>query len=290
MNKKPFYFSIDLEDFHYDVMRSMGSKNIKIKKNDLLESYSIVKKISEKYFHSKKITFFVTGVLARKFPFLIKKIFEDGNEIACHYNYHERISESNKQDLIKNLNEAIYSIESIIGEKPVGFRAPFFGIEEENIWAYEEIAKRFKYDSSFRTSKPLKFFGNNHSFKANNQKIEEYYVYCRKILSGLKMRSGGTYFRLFPIKSTLKTMIDAYENGHIPLLYLHPYDLTQEHNFFVNWNEMGQENFFKKMIFWIRQFQWSHMGHKSIEEKIKIISNHFEHQGPMRDILKNEKY
>ena len=85
-------------------------------------------------------------------------------------------------------------------------------------------------------------------------------------------------------------MIDAYENGHIPLLYLHPYDLTQEHNFFVNWNEMGQENFFKKMIFWIRQFQWSHMGHKSIEEKIKIISNHFEHQGPMRDILKNEKY
>ena len=26
------------------------------------------------------------------------------------------------------------------------------------------------------------------------------------------------------------------------------------------------------------------------DNKIKIISNHFEHQGLMRDILKNEKY
>ena len=114
--------------------------------------------------------------------------------------------------------------------------------------------------------------------------MKEYYIYCRKTFFGFKIRSGGTYLRLFPINTIIKTMKDSYKDGHIPLVYLHPYDLTKECNFFVKWNEIGNKNLLKKIIFWIRQFQWSHIGHKSVENKLKIISKHFEHQGPMREI------
>ena len=44
-------------------MRSMGNKNIKIKKNDLLKSYSIVKQISENILIVKKLHFLLPEYL-----------------------------------------------------------------------------------------------------------------------------------------------------------------------------------------------------------------------------------
>ena len=90
--------------------------------------------------------------MARKFPELVKKIFSDGHEIACHYNFHDNINLTNRYDFAKNLDDAIESIKKATGENPLGFRAPNFAIDEENLWAYEELAKRFQYDSSYKTS------------------------------------------------------------------------------------------------------------------------------------------
>ena len=80
-------------------------------------------------------------------------------------------------------------------------------------------------------------------------------------------------------------MIECDRNGHIPLVYLHPYDLTLEHNFWVNWNSLYPANLIKKILFWTRQFQWSHLGHKSVEYKLSKITEVFEHQGPMRNLI-----
>ena len=176
MKKIPFYFSIDFEDCAYDFSRSIGNPSPEFREEALETSYLRAEYFSNRFFDGKKMTFFVTGVVARNFPQLIKKIYDNGHEIGCHYNFHDNINCSNRDDFSKNLDIAIESIENIIGEKPLGFRAPNFAINQENTWAYEELAKRFAYDSSYRTSTPLNKTLAGRKFNFNGNNLYEYYI------------------------------------------------------------------------------------------------------------------
>jgi hypothetical protein len=287
--KLPFYFSIDLEDQVYDVGRAIGNPDPEIREKALFRSYERFSYLADKYLNSRKITFFTTGVLARNCPELIKKIHQDGHEIACHYNFHDHINLSNRKDFARNLDEAIESIEHVIGEKPIGFRAPSFSIEPENIWAYEELAKRFLYDSSFRTSEPMKL--KNRQFQFNGDKLYEFFIYENPVLlKSFKMKSGGTFFRLFSASYTLDTMKKSYELGHIPLIYMHPYELTLNKDFWISWHDYRYLSFFKRIYKWSRQTQWSHLGHYGVERKLEIICNSFEHKGPMKLLTEDRRY
>ena len=77
MEKIPFYFSIDFEDYTHDLGRSIGNPKPESREKALELSYLRAQYFSERFFNGKKITFFVTGILARKSPELIKKIFND---------------------------------------------------------------------------------------------------------------------------------------------------------------------------------------------------------------------
>ena len=120
MEKIPFYFSIDFEDYTHDLGRSIGNPKPESREKALELSYLRLQYFSERFFNGKKITFFVTGVLARKSPELIKRIFDDGHEIGCHYNFHDNINLTTREDFAYNLDAAIESIHEIIGEKPLG--------------------------------------------------------------------------------------------------------------------------------------------------------------------------
>jgi hypothetical protein len=288
MQKIPFFFSIDFEDFTYDYSRSLGNPSPEFREEALEISYLRAEYFSNRFFNGRKMTFFVTAVLARNFPKLIKKIFDNGHEIGCHYNFHDNINSSNRENFSKNIDIAIESIENIIGVKPLGFRAPNSAIDEENIWAYEELAKRFEYDSSYRTSTTLNktLFGRKFNFKDNY--LYEYYIFGLPILLGsFALRTGGTFLRLFPSSYTIQAMKKSHEFGHIPLVYLHPYELTLNSDFWLTWRDLSYLPFPKRLIKWARQLQWHKLGHKSVEKKIEDICNLFEHQGPMNLLLKN---
>jgi len=280
--RKPFYFSIDLEDFCYDLKRSLGDPKPSSNLEALEKSYRIIQKFSEDYLDGKKITFFTTGILAKKHPEFLKRIHEDGHEIGCHYNFHDNIFLSNRKEFSNQLDQAISSIEKAIGEKPIGFRAPNFAINPENKWAYEELALRFKYDSSYQTSSNIEdvdYF--------NNLNLKEFFIYVMPILRGkFNFRAGGTFFRLFPSSTTIKCMVEGSSMGHVPLLYLHPYEFTPD--FWVTWKELSFMPFIERLIIWFRQLQWCWLGHRSVKKKIKDIVALFEHQGPMNRIVETE--
>ncbi len=285
MKKLPIYFSIDFEDFFFDTCRDIGHKCPGQRKSALDKSYVLIKNICEKYLDNKKITFFVTGILTEKYPEIIKKIHNDGHEIGCHYYFHDKIKDANRNEFISNLDKAIKIIENVTGESPLGFRAPFFAIDESNDWAYEEIAKRFKYDSSFKTPKQIEeinYFNNDIYFK----NFREFYIYEHSIFFNLfKFRTGGSYLRLFSANKLKIALENTYKKGHLPLLYLHPYDITQNQEFKLSWNDLSPLTINKRIYFWLRQLQWSKLGHRTVEEKIKHIFEFFEHQGPMKDAL-----
>ena len=73
-NKIPFYFSVDFEDFYHDKKRQLGHSNPDALEKPLWKSYEKIKKICENLFSNKKITFFSTGILAKKAPDLLSNI------------------------------------------------------------------------------------------------------------------------------------------------------------------------------------------------------------------------
>ena len=284
--KIPFYFSVDFEDFYYDSGRRLGCPNPTFKIEAVKKSYRIINKYCDQFFNGKRITFFVTAVLARKVPELIKQIFDDGHEIASHYNFHDNVDNETADSFAKNLDIAIDTLHSITGERPLGFRAPNFAISNNNIFAYKELAKRFEYDSSYKTSKYANQVTKNGKFSFGNDNLREFCVYGMPyIFDNFIIRTGGTFLRLFPAYLTIQAMKKAFSRQHVPILYLHPYEILTEKEFWFTWKDLKFMNLKQRSAFWLRQNQWSNLGNKTVEKKIEAICKVFEHQGPMREIL-----
>ena len=285
-DKLPFYFSVDFEDFYYDTNRRLGNPYPTFKLEAVKKSYEIINKYSEQFFDGRRITFFVTAVLARKAPDLIHKIFSDGHEIACHYNFHDNVDNATAETFGENLDIAIETLHSITGEQPVGFRAPNFAISADNTFAYEELAKRFKYDSSYKTSEQASQITKSGEFLFGENSLKEFCIYGMPYAYGkIKIRSGGTFLRLFPVSQTIKSMKQSYDKQHAPILYVHPYEILTEKEFWLTWKDLQFMSIKHRTIFWFRQNQWSNLGNKTVETKIEQICKIFEHQGPMRELL-----
>ena len=283
--KVPFFISIDFEDFSHDYKRSLGIAEDNLRISALEKSYLKIQDFANKNLKNKNFTFFTTGILAKKAGDLIQQISSDGNEVSCHYYYHDLIYNQNREIFSKNIDKAIEIIEKRTGLVPPGFRAPAFSIKHDCKWAYEEIFKKFEYDSSFVISQDKKYINKNICFDEKDIK-REIFIYSRPYFSNkLRMRSGGTFLKLFSLKSTLKTLKSTHNMGYIPQIYLHPYDLLFENEFWVKWNEMEDLSFYKKTYKWLRQTQWHTVGNETTIKKMKQISNLYEHKGLIKDYI-----
>ena len=288
MHKIPFYFSVDFEDFYHDKKRQLGHSNPATLEKPLWKSYEKIKKICQNIFSNKKITFFSTGILAKKVPDLLSKIAKDGHEVGCHYYYHDSIHSTTRENFSKNLDLAIESIEKATGIIPKGFRAPNFDIKPNDTWAFEELSKRFDYDSSYITKQPLNKILPSGKFEFRNNILHEFFIYSNP-LPGTKFsfRTGGTYLRLFPSVITINNLKKTHENGHVPLLYMHPYEFLKDYEFWIPWKDFINLSIPKKLIKWSRQIQWHKVGNAGVYDKLSKIANRFEHQGPMNTLFKN---
>ena len=101
----------------------------------------------------------------------------------------------------------------------------------------------------------------------------------------IKIKSGGTYLRVFTSKQIQNCMKNSYRLGHTPIVYLHPYELRAQ-EFWISWKKLNFLSLKKKSKWWLRQFQWLKLGHNNLEKKVEIICNEFDHIGAIRDNLK----
>jgi len=98
---------------------------------------------------SPKATFFVLGWLAERYPHLIRKIKEDGHEIACHGYAHKLIYTQTREEFRDDIRKAKAILEDITGSEVCGYRAPSYSITKQSQWAFGVLAEEgFKYDSS----------------------------------------------------------------------------------------------------------------------------------------------
>ena len=75
--------------------------------------------------NNTKITFFMVGDWIDKFPDMVKKIYEEGHEIASHSNTHPHVNNLTYEQNIEEIEKSNDKIEKITGKKTKIYRAPY---------------------------------------------------------------------------------------------------------------------------------------------------------------------
>ncbi|MAE08583.1 MAG: hypothetical protein CL661_07475 [Bacteroidetes bacterium] len=96
-----------------------------------------------------KVTFFIVGHVARDFPELIKKIADNGHEIASHGEDHRSLLTHTPSTFRSTIDNLKKYLEDLTGKQVIGYRAPSFTIVRETWWALDILAEcGYLYDSS----------------------------------------------------------------------------------------------------------------------------------------------
>ena len=182
-------------------------------------------------------TAFVLGSFAQKYPNIVKKLSQNGVEIACHGMYHKLIYKEGFDLWSQELVQAKKIIEDIIQKPVIGYRSPSWTLPFEKKY-YEFLAKAgFEYSSSYFPMKNY-MYGNSIDKKqpffifTKYGKIEE-----RPIVKNIIPFSGGFYLRVLPLWF-LKLLFSHTKNT---ILYVHPYELMEK-NLLLYYREYASFN------------------------------------------------
>ena len=176
-------------------------------------------------------TFFILGDVARRQPQIIRRIAEQGHELASHGFSHRPVHRLTPEEFRRDLDETRQLIGDIAGVGVAGFRAPYFSIDQRNLWAFEVLEEAgYQYDSSIFPLKTI-LYGYAGASRVpyrplpNSAGLVEYPLTTLRLLGRNFPVAGGFYNRMLPyplIRLSLRTL---NRQGMAAILYLHPWEL-----------------------------------------------------------------
>jgi len=99
--------------------------------------------------HQTQATFFTLGWIAERYPQLVRRIVEEGHELASHGYGHQRASDLSRDEFRDDVTRAKALLEDIGGQAVWGYRAPSFSIGDANLWALDVLQEAgYRYSSS----------------------------------------------------------------------------------------------------------------------------------------------
>lgn len=230
-----FLFSVDLED-----VRDMIPNGMQYREGVPLMTQKYLDFLKK---HQVTCTFFTVGDIARRYPDLVKKIVDEGHEIACHTNTHIHLDDLGKDNFRKDMEDYLAEMRKLGIENITGFRAPTFSLTKETDWAYEVFEEfGITYSSSVLPApNPLygwPDFGQQPRYMGKVLEIP-------MTLTNLGVMKipvgGGVYFRMLPKPVLSYLFKKAGKQGQDVLGYFHPYDIDTEQERFMHPNINGNK-------------------------------------------------
>lgn len=225
--------SIDLEYWHSaELVRKYVSEMER--EDQVVEATMPIVDLLDKY--KTRATFFVLGIVADRHPELVKAIFDKGHEIASHSYSHKMLHELGREEFEEEMRKSVDALYAITGERPIGFRAPTYSLNNSTSWALKVLIDHgFKYDSSIFPIQ-TRLYGVPkaplHPYKPSldniirddpDGEIVEFPMTAIKI--GLNVPiSGGFYFRALPFW-LLKLAIRRVNRTRPAVIYVHPWEI-----------------------------------------------------------------
>lgn len=179
-----------------------------------------------------RATFFVLGHVAEREPRLVEEIRAAGHEIASHGTEHRFIYKQTPDQFEADVRRSVDTLRAITGESVAGYRAPYFSITKDSLWALP-ILKRlgFIYDSSVH---PV----HNHRYGIPDAPrlphpvdagLTEVPISTFPLPRINLPFAGGVYFRAFPWPMIRRLCRTLAARGERIVFYLHPWEIDADH-------------------------------------------------------------
>jgi polysaccharide deacetylase family protein (PEP-CTERM system associated) len=179
-------------------------------------------------------TFFVLGCIADSFPDMVRRIRDDGHEVASHGYGHRIVYNQNQKEFREDLLRSKRVLEAILGERVIGYRAPSWSVNEKTHWLMRELHRnRFLYDSSHYPFQTFLYGDNSnprffYNVPIDGGVVHEFPPSVVELFGRRIPFSGGFYFRFFPyrlihlaIRRINRRVLDAWPERFIQYFNLH---------------------------------------------------------------------
>ncbi len=176
-----------------------------------------------------RATFFTLGWIAERYPQMVQRIVAGGHELASHGYGHERASDLDEAAFFADIDRSRKLLEDLSGQQVKGYRAPSFSIGQNNLWAFDCLARAgYRYSSSI------------YPIQHDHYGMPDAPRFAHEVRAGLLEvpvttahfsgrnwpASGGGYFRLFPyaLSRWLLARVNR-EDQQSAIFYFHPWEI-----------------------------------------------------------------
>lgn len=176
-----------------------------------------------------KATFFTLGWVAQRFPALVRRIVDDGHELASHGWDHTRVDRQDPETFRSDIRRTRAVLEDIGGAKVTGYRAATFSIGARNLWAFPILRQEgYSYSSSIN---PIRhdLYGMPDAprvpFRPDPDGVIELPMTTLRLIGRNWPCSGGGYFRLLPTALYRAGLTHINRRGQPGIFYFHPWEI-----------------------------------------------------------------
>jgi polysaccharide deacetylase family protein (PEP-CTERM system associated) len=188
-----------------------------------------------------RATFFLLGEVVREHPALLRRIVDEGHEVASHGLDHQPLWRLDPDALANQLDEFRRLVGRVLGGFPViGYRAPSFSLDRTTAWALDVLRDQgYAYDSSVFPARvktygvpdaPVRIYRPARDDVARHDPhgaLVEFPVAVSAIGPLRLPVAGGFYLRALPF-SLFRTVLAAIRRRRPVALYLHPRECAPE--------------------------------------------------------------
>lgn len=179
-------------------------------------------------------TFFVLGWVADKHPDVVRRIAAAGHEIASHGWWHTQVTRLSPAEFREEVRTSRAILESLSGERVLGFRAPSFSIVPGHEWAFDVLLEEgYRYDSSLF---PIRRPGYGwpgapalpHTIRRPAGSLLELPM-ATTVIAGVRIpAAGGGYFRQLPYGLTARAFEEHGSRNQPAMFYIHPWEIDPD--------------------------------------------------------------
>jgi polysaccharide deacetylase family protein (PEP-CTERM system associated) len=185
--------------------------------------------------HGARGTFFTLGVVAQRYPRLVRQITERGHEIASHGWDHTLVFRLGAAGFRADVRRAKHAVEQAAGRVVRGYRAPNYSIRRDTPWAFAILSEEgFVYDSSIYPIAHDRYgFPDAPRFPHVAQSVDGLELWEVPVgtarFAGMNLPIGGGFFRLFPTSLVRAAVASVNRAERQPVvLYVHPWEFDPE--------------------------------------------------------------
>lgn len=222
-----------------------------------------------------KATFFVLGLVAEKFPALIRRLHGLGHEIQSHGYGHRPVHAQSPREFRDDVRRSKEVVEQLVGTEVTAYRAPQFSIGAKTRWAWDVLAEcGYRVDSSLFPVRMRRYGSSSiprtpfRISTCSGAEITEMPVACWKCGPMRVPAGGGGYLRLLPFPLFRRTIRQLNDAGHSAVLYVHPYEVAPDDCGQANMNvprslrltqSLGRRRFARRLARLLDEFQFGRL-------------------------------